>query len=202
MTTRVAVFLDYQNVYRGARSAFGLTGGPHWAGQVYPRRLGLKAKGVGNAERELVAVRAYRGLPSGQYDPKGFGAAQRQVAMWAQQDLVTPRTRPLNYMDPSQPKEKGIDVLLAVDFVTMAMRREYDVGVLFSADTDLVPALEAVIHLRGPAACEVACWVPSDGSSPRRLRVPGQAIYCHKFTRADYDHVADDTDYTAARRRR
>lgn len=41
---------------------------------------------------------------------------------------------------PAQPaQEKGIDVALAVDVVMMAARREFDVGVLFSSDTDLVP---------------------------------------------------------------
>ena len=47
-------------------------------------------------------------------------------------------------------QEKGIDVALAVDFVMMAVAEEYDVGVLMSTDTDLKPALEAVVALGGP----------------------------------------------------
>ena len=39
--TRVAVFIDYQNVYKSARSAFLLDGHGHLDGQVYPRRVGL-----------------------------------------------------------------------------------------------------------------------------------------------------------------
>ena len=59
---------------------------------------------------------------------------------------------------PAQPaQEKGIDVALAVDFVMMAARREFDVGVLFSSDTDLVPALEAVVALR-PGRRRHAKW--------------------------------------------
>ena len=44
---------------------------------------------------------------------------------------------------------------LAVDFVMMVARCGYDVGILFSSDTDLVPALEAVLALRpqDPPAC-------------------------------------------------
>jgi hypothetical protein len=197
----VAVFIDYQNVYRGARAAFGLEGSPHMAGQIFPRLVGLKIKGVGGDQRELTAVHVYRGVPSSRYDPKAFGAAQRQIELWTRQALVVPRTRPLNYRDPDAPREKGIDVLLAVDFVTMALNNAYDVGVIFSADTDLLPALEAVAALRGDAACEVACWKPSDRSA-RRLVLPGKRIYCHYLSRSDYDHVADATDYTAARRRR
>jgi len=49
-------------------------------------------------------------------------------------------------------------VALAVDFVVMVANRACDVGILFSSDTDLVPALEAVLALRpqDPPACEVA----------------------------------------------
>ena len=68
-------------------------------------------------------------MPSNAHDIKGYSAAQRQVALWDQHPLVYPRTRPLNYPDPREPKEKGIDVLLALDFVVMAIRGEYDVGV-------------------------------------------------------------------------
>jgi hypothetical protein len=36
---RVALFLDWQNVYRGAREAFGLNSKFHTAGQIYPVTL-------------------------------------------------------------------------------------------------------------------------------------------------------------------
>jgi hypothetical protein len=47
--------------------------------------------------------------------------------------------RPLRYpaaYPREKPEEKGIDVALAVDFVMMAARDEYDVGILMSTDTD------------------------------------------------------------------
>jgi hypothetical protein len=201
-TTRVAVFIDYQNVYMGARRAFGLQWDAHTAGQVFPRRLGLKLKGVGSSDRELVAVRVYRGMPSSSRDPVAYGAADRQTALWRQQKLVTTVTRPLNYRGPSGPREKGIDVCIAVDLVMMAMRNEYDIGVLFSADTDLVPALEAVINLKGPQACEVAAWLPSDGTPANRLTVAGQRVWCHLLDQAAYEQVRDETDYNVRRRRR
>jgi hypothetical protein len=37
MPDRVVVFLDWQNVYRGAREAFCRPQAPHWEGQVAPR---------------------------------------------------------------------------------------------------------------------------------------------------------------------
>lgn len=72
------------------------------------------------------------------------------LAIWRQNRLVTVSTRPLNYRNPKEPKEKGIDVLIAIDLV--------DVGILCSADTDLVPALEAVVRLKGESARETAGW--------------------------------------------
>lgn len=39
--------------------------------------------------------------------------------------------------------EKGVDVRLALDIVTMAQDRKYDVGYVISSDTDLIPALQA-----------------------------------------------------------
>jgi uncharacterized LabA/DUF88 family protein len=106
-------------------------------------------------------------------------------------------SRPLRYpaaYPREKPEEKGIDVALAVDFVMMAARDEYDVGILMSTDTDLVPALEAVTELRGPR-CEVVAWKnPRGGSS--RLAVRGHDVSCHWLEAADYGAVFDDTDYT------
>lgn len=198
---RVAVFIDYQNVYKGARAAFTPDTGNHVDGQVHPRRLGLKLKGVGNDGRELVGVHVYRGLPSSTNDPLGYSAADRQIALWSQQALVTAVTRPLNYRDRSRPREKGIDVKIAVDMVTMAMQGHFDVGVLFSADTDLMPAVEAVQSLLGNDAVEVAAWVPLSGRA-NRLRRQGGPLWCHMLDQRDYLHVCDSTDYTLRRRRR
>ena len=70
------------------------------------------------------------------------------------------------------------------------------VGILFSSDTDLVPALEAVLALRpGDRACEVAAWA-APGRRPRSLSVRGASIRSHLLTQADYRSVADLSDYT------
>lgn len=203
MTSRVAVFIDYQNVYMGARSAFCPYSTSHVDGQVDPLKVGGVLKGLGVSHRQLVCVRVYRGMPSSESDPKGYGAAYRQVSLWNATNLVLARTRPLNYRDPREPKEKGIDVMLALDFVTMAMREEYDVGVLFSSDTDLIPALEEVIRMKGEQACEVACWVPSAGNgNARPLGVKRHVIQRHGLEEARYRLIHDPTDYTIRRRRR
>ena len=90
--------------------------------------------------------------------------------------------------------EKGIDVALAIDYVRLAMERRYDVGILFSRDTDLVPCLETVMDLR-LAHPEVSTWEGSE-----RLRVRGShAPWCHYLSATDYQAVQDPTDYTKGR---
>jgi uncharacterized LabA/DUF88 family protein len=89
-------------------------------------------------------------------------------------------------------KEKGIDVLLAIDMVLGAVQDRYDVAVLVSADLDLIPALEAVVD-RGKWV-EVASWKPEKGWGSR-LRLRKRSIWCHWLDRGDFDQVHDDTDY-------
>ena len=110
-------------------------------------------------------------------------------------DLRYPREWPVR---PAQ--EKGVDVALAVDFVLMCAGREYDVGILFSGDTDLIPALKAVVALRPGElpACEVAAWIPPAGR-PRSLAVRGVPLRRHLLDEADFWAVADSTDYTRGR---
>jgi NYN domain len=127
------------------------------------------------------------GGPDATRDPKGYAACTRQSDLWKRDPRVTVELRTLSYprgwpdksSDAERPREKGIDVALAIDFVTMAVLGEYDVGILMSTDTDLKPALEAVCRLtqhgmRAPRA-EVASW-SGEGQHNRRLSVPGRQI--------------------------
>ena len=80
----------------------------------------------------------------------------------------------------------------------MAVRDEYDVGVLMSNDTDLRPALEEVINL-GIHTVEVAAWEPLTGRPRHRLRLSGLAPerqpYCHWINHTNYRSILDNTDY-------
>ncbi len=51
MSSRLGVFIDYQNVYRRARSAFAIGTDPHWVGQIDPLKVGnlIAAKTAGYA---------------------------------------------------------------------------------------------------------------------------------------------------------
>ena len=83
----------------------------------------------------------------------------------------------------------------------MAVRNEYDVGIIFSNNTNLIPALESVLSLKGKGSCEVATW-HDVGMPPRAISVPGHRVWVHQLSRVDYGHVHDPTDYTKPTRRR
>ncbi len=138
-------------------------------------------------------------------EPVGYGANTRQCVAWERSSpekirVITKILRyPRNWPE-ERAEEKGIDVALALDVVTMAMKSEYEVGIVMSTDTDLRPALEAVCELGGNPypRCEVAAW-SSPHSHSRRLSIPGRRIWCHWLNEDDYKAVADETDYTVER---
>ncbi len=86
--------------------------------------------------------------------------------------------------------------MLAIDFISLAIDDQYDVGIIASADTDLIPAIDFVIQ-RYPKSRhpEVAAWSGREYRNPR-LNSKLKAISCHWLKRADYDAIADRTNYT------
>jgi uncharacterized LabA/DUF88 family protein len=201
---RVGVFVDWQNCYRTARDAFGFAGSGI-DGQVYPYMLAralAKTRVTGQGEGVLKCVRIYSGRASQKRDPKTYAANRRQFQRWESSSPgeVVVVTRTLDYT-LGRPREKGIDVQLAIDLVrTTCFEDEHDVAVVVSADTDLLPALELVIERNGPEAIEVATW-QGPYWAPKPLSVAGHAVRQHELTRAVYDRLADRTDYNIARQR-
>ena len=196
---KLVIFIDAQNTYKGARESFFSGNDPRLYGQIDPVKLGQLIEsrgGPGGLECTLADVRVYTGRPDSSRDPKTYAAHMKQCATW-QASGVTLIWRSLRYpkdWPKARAEEKGIDVALAIDYVAMAVDGAYDIGVIMSTDTDLVPALEFTDqrfpHVRYPA---VAAW--RSPRSNRRLIVRGSNVWCHFLVRADYDAVADLTDY-------
>lgn len=197
---RVIVFVDYQNVHRAALRAFWPKGTHHSKGHLWPlhvAQLIVAKRNANDFPSTLAEVRVYRGLPSHHRQPLAAAANVRQTDAWTRSSLVTVKRRTLRY-PPRWPKEpavdKGIDVALAVDIVRLAgIDDTYDVGVVFSNDTDLMPAIETVIELRC-GHIEVAAW---RGGGPRLLMegTSGRP-WCHWLHEPDYRAVEDPTDYS------
>lgn len=198
----VAVYIDWQNVYNAARRAFGLLNTPSEEGQISPYQVAcILAAGNGRgADAALVRVEIHRGLPSAAKDPTGYGANRRHSAAWMKEnpEVVIPRLRPLRYPpgypeDP--PVEKGVDVQLALAAVehTTSKPPLCDVAIIFSHDTDLIPAVQTITRLTSAAHVETAAW--SSETYSARLRVPGVRHFHHELTYDIYEDVQDLVNY-------
>lgn len=198
---RVVVFVDYQNTYRSARRVYhDEVHDPHWMGQINPEALGKHLAQDSPYDRVLHEVRVYRGIPASQRERRPYAAARKQNATWEQMPNVKLFTRALQYPSgwpQEKANEKGIDVQLALDMALMAQRKEYEVGILMSLDTDLKPALDIVANLTrawGKPRVEVAAWSAA-GQHCSRLSLPNHRIYCHWIDEATYNSMQDNTNY-------
>ena len=123
------MFIDYENIRFAAREVFGDPQGrvPSTFGHVNPRKLGLMLKQLGekvDPDREMTAVKVYRGRAGPRSGPRAQAASARQFDVWESQPGVTVRSRPLRYRPTEwsmnkptawRPEEKGIDVMMALD---------------------------------------------------------------------------------------
>ena len=194
---RLALFIDAQNTYKGAREAFFPDGGHYTDGQTDPRKIAelIASRGAADGSHCAVSsVTVYTGYSDSSKDPKGYGAHRRQRAFWIKRG-VNVTARPLRYpFDPTQkPQEKGVDVAIALDIAKMALNKEFDIGVLFSTDTDLLPAIEFVReHCDSDITMTTAAW--KSPTANRSLWLPG--LWCHRLTEVDFRSVSDLTNYT------
>ena len=194
MKRRVIIFLDYQNVIKRAYAYYVKNlDKANIVSQINPTKLGDLLIRKYTDTRELKQIRVYTGIPSEKKDVKAFIAASRRIELWQSDPLVKVITRPLSYplgwpkssKPGEKPREKGIDVNIAIDFVTMAIRKEYEVGILFSVDTDLKPALEFVLSNDVSARAEVAAW-RRQADHQIRLALSMNRPFCHWLTEDDY----------------
>ncbi|MHC1559890.1 NYN domain-containing protein [Actinomycetospora sp. C-140] len=192
---RVVVFMDYQNMHGWARRQFQPVNAHPAAGHVDPLRLARLLVGRRKRPSSLSGVRVYRGRPLPVHQAKAAAANDRQTAEWERSNLVTVVRRPLLYPCdwPTTPaSEKGIDVTLALDLVTMGLDGGYDAAILFSSDTDLLPAIETVVQ-RKLGHVEIASWTGAN-----RIRfASSQLPWCHYVSEAEYRSIEDTTNYAS-----
>jgi uncharacterized LabA/DUF88 family protein len=194
------VLIDAQNVYLTARESFGWEDESSRRGNFMPLALGeLLTQGP---ERELKQVRVYTGLPSKERDDQGYRAARKRFDTWRNEGhgKVVSRERNLRYRPGEKPREKGVDVLLAIELVRLAGAKQFDLAVVMSCDNDLVPALELVCDVLGSQAVESVSLraergyhqVPALGVSVTEKR---KQISRRLIDRAEYEGIEDLRSY-------
>lgn len=199
---RAVLFIDYQNTYMLARRYFADSNSVKSSfGQINPTLLANKIIKKNSGICEINEIRIYRGIPSASLDAAGYKASMNQINSWRFDNRVEVVTRPLSYRRTKTTEgskmtvsEKGIDVSLAIDFVTKAIKGHFDLGIIFSSDSDLRPALEFVNGTSVAATSHVAAWRPVRGNYPRLSTTDNQP-FCYWFNKQDYFEVADHTKY-------
>jgi len=202
MLQRVVLFVDLDNLYFKARDAFprckDASLPDHVFGQFDPVELGhlICERAPAGTAWDLHQVRVYTGMPSRVKEPQAHRARQSQCSFWTKRGAVILQ-RSLQYLSDwpkSKPRQKGVDVALALDYVMFAVERYYDVGVLASMDTDLLPALKYV-HERCAEHCRANVVAWRSPTFRRRLDLPGQSVWCHQIEEADFRRMMDRRDY-------
>lgn len=144
-------FIDGQNLFHSVKTAFGYN---------FPNFDVLKlSKAVIESKGwELKQVRFYTGVPAASDNPRWNHFWNAKLANMGRRGVYT-YSRPLKYRNqvvglPNGEattvlvgQEKGIDVRLAIDVVSLAHRKEYEVAVIFSQDQDLSEAADEVIKI-------------------------------------------------------
>lgn len=164
---RACLLIDYQNIHLTGHDAFCPEGIPRHESLILPGSLARQIEdarhakvpgSTANASIERVVV--FRGMPSNRHQPEHYARSQAQFSNWTRDRRVEIAKRPLKYPSswPSSPaQEKGIDVMLAIELVQLAISSEFDVIIVATHDTDLEPAVEAAERL-GAATIETAGW--------------------------------------------
>ncbi len=111
--------------------------------------------------------------------------------------IVVPRLRPLRYsrLVNEPPREKGVDVELAIAAVEWTLTKQCHVAIVFSHDTDLVPVIEMLSRVIGPASVETASWTSDTFNQRIRTKLP---VYHHSISQAVFDRVETRVNYAHA----
>jgi NYN domain len=98
------------------------------------------------------------------------------------------------------PQEKGVDVRLALDIVSRARTKQFDVAVVYSQDQDLAEVVEEVreISIEQDRWIGVACAFPSGPSATASRGIDKTKWF--RMDQAFYDACLDPHDYRPKKR--
>ncbi len=198
---RAVVFIDAQNMYRGARRAYGWENHAGQYGNFRP--IGLARILTPGEDRILTEARVYTGVPTVKNDPRGNAITQRRMAAWITDnpELVQVFPRSLKY-PPPRGQEKGVDVELAIDIVRLAMDDAFDIVVLASTDTDLMPPLELIAKRFPEKIIETAAFKPVPGceaDANPALDLSGGGVIRKLMDKKHFDRIADTRNFVSGR---
>lgn len=191
-------FFDGQNLFQHAMAAFG-----HYHPNYDPLKL---HKAVCEANGWVPnLVRFYTGIPNAQEDERWAGYWANRILGMKRAGIVA-TTRPLRYRKKevevggkattvTTPQEKGIDVRLALDIVSLARKGQFDVAVIYSQDQDLCEVVEEVraISIENNRWIKVACAFPFGPNASSKRGIDKTDWF--RIDQATYNACLDARDY-------
>lgn len=198
-TKRAVAFFDGQNLFPGAKEAFGFTYPNYDPGELARRVCAIQGW-------VLTETRFYTGVPDARDNAFWNHFWTAKLAQLGREGIVT-FSRSLRYRNQAITlpdgsthtalvgQEKGIDVRIALDVVRLAGRGAYDVGLIFSQDQDLSEAADEVRVLARRAGrwIKLASAFPSSPTS-RNSRGINKTDWI-RLDRALYSGCLDSRDY-------
>ncbi len=180
-TASIAVIIDYQNVHLTAHEAFATKGDLRkyqtainpilYAEEVVRQRNRLIGQrtlaGATNLPEQghLDYIKVFRGEANAEQSPFFHKCNEEQKRRWETDPRVDVEYRDLYYRWNNETgdyvsREKGIDVLIALEAYRLTISGAYDIIIIASHDSDLIPVFEVAerdAHA-GSGRLELACW--------------------------------------------
>lgn len=196
---RACAFVDGQNLFYAAKEAFGY---------AYPNydSLALANALCSAHDWTLTKVHFYTGVPDESDNPFWNHFWNKKLAVMGTRGIATfsrslkYRNLPVEMPDGSYKtvlvgQEKGIDIRIALDVVRLALRKEYDVAVIFSQDQDLSEVVEEIREIASlqDRWIKIACAFPLSPTSKNKRGI--NKTDWITIDRTTYDACLDTNDY-------
>jgi uncharacterized LabA/DUF88 family protein len=198
---RAVVFIDGQNLTKSAERAFG-----HKHPLFDPFKLGAFV--CHQRACRLEDILFYSGIPPIDREPFWHHFWSKKKTQMQRRGVVC-KTRPVNYrvhvekLDDGTfnrrtiAEEKGIDVSIAVDLISLAYQNKYDMAIVFSQDQDLCPAVEEVKRIAKSQSrwIKVVSAFPVSDRSENRLGIRDTDWF--QIEELEYNQCLDHYDYAS-----
>ena len=195
---RVVAFFDGQNVFYSVKKAFGYTYSnfsPPALAHAICAREGWR----------LTQTRFYTGVPDETESPFWHTFWSNKLAALRRLPAVYAYARPLRYNTqeytcPNGEKftlrvarEKGIDVRIAIDIITLARQNAYDIALVFSQDQDLSEVARTIREIAREKSrwIKIASAFPANPDRPRGINSTDWI----RYDKTVYDTCIDPSDY-------
>ena len=190
---RTIVFFDGQNLYHGAKEAWApkpvVQGSPYgWPSYDVERLATALVSRIPG--RDLSKIRFYTGVPDPDQDRFWHGFWSNKLRYLRSKGIYIYKGR----LNPGG-QEKGVDVSIAIDLVSLTYEKAYDVAILVSSDWDLGPAVKLArqIAMDQGRVVTFESAFPHEPGRYKRRGIPG-TTWVH-IDKALYDACHDSTDY-------